>query len=363
MRGSTALAFWAIALSVACVWASGCGGDGDTPAPPSEQAFERPSKLWPDVDPPPEASGSAKGSLSEPATTGDTPATTGDTPATTGDTPATTGDTPAAPATTPPEAGGGAAPAGAGLDALPAEVKQAAEALAAKTPALTSVAFDIAMEEAPGPAAGGPPMPVTATAKNGRVEAMPPDKVRLEGTGDMGGQAAKILMVMNGAQTWIQASDASSGQPLQVIKLDLSAMGEGQTSGGPMPFVSPKCDAVLGQLAEEANFASVTDADLDGEACQMFEGKGAGVTTRVWASKADGMIRRVQDVDASGNTVSDTRVSNIEVNPSLDAARFAYTPPEGVQVMDMGELMKQMLQGMGEAMKQGMGEALQGATP
>jgi len=193
---------------------------------------------------------------------------------------------------------------------------------------------------------------------------MPPDKVRLEGTGDMGGQAAKILMVMNGAQTYIQASDASSGQPLQVIKMDLAAMGgDAQTSGSPMPFVSPKCDAVLGQLAEEANFATVSDADLDGEACQMFEGKGAGVTTRVWASKADGMIRRVQDVDASGNTVSDTRVSNIEVNPSLDAARFAYTPPEGVQVMDMGELMKQMLQGMGEAMKQGMGEALQGATP
>jgi outer membrane lipoprotein-sorting protein len=263
---------------------------------------------------------------------------------------------------TPPAGGEG----GAGLDGQPAAVKQAAAALSAKTPAVQSVAFDIKTTEASSPAAAaGPPMP--GPPQEGHVEAMPPDKMRLEGTGDMGGKPAKILMVMNGSKTWIQASDPDTGQPAQVITMDLSSMPGAKASGGGMPFVSPCCNAVLAQLAEETAFESVSDADLDGEACQVFEGKGTGTTTRAWFSKADGMLRRIQEADADGNVTSDTRISNIQVNPTLAAARFDYTPPDGVPVMDMAELMKQMMEGLGEAMKQGMqgmgGAAPEGATP
>jgi outer membrane lipoprotein-sorting protein len=178
----------------------------------------------------------------------------------------------------------------------------------------------------------------------------------------MGGKPAKILMVMNGSKTWIQASDPDTGQPAQVITMDLSSMPGGKASGGGMPFVSPRCDAVLTQLGEDVTFESASDASLEGKVCKMFEGKGPDGTTQVWFSQSDGMIRRIRKTDADGNAISDTRVTNIQVNPTLAAARFDYTPPDGVPVMDMAELMKKMMEGMGEAMKQGM-QGLGGAAP
>jgi outer membrane lipoprotein-sorting protein len=365
MRNRTATRLWAVALGLACVWAAGCGsGDTGTPAPSGDQ-LARPARLWPEAPDPPEPSPGVKGSLTEGESTGTTaPPAEGTAPAPegTGGTaePAGGGSTTTEPSGTAPTGTGGAA-GGAGLGALPAEVQQAAAALAAKTPAFQSVAFDITAKQAAAPAAGGPPMPGPPTS--GHVEVMPPDKVRIEGIGEMNGQQSKMLMVINGPQTWIEVSDPGTGQPAQVLKMDLSAMPGAKTSGGPMPFASPKCDAVLAEMAKETPFQSVTDADLDGEACRMFEGKGAGGTTRVWFSTADGMVRRVQQLDADGNEASDVRVSNIEMNPSVAASQFEYTPPDGVPVMDMAELMKQMMQGMGEALQQGPGGGLPGAAP
>ena len=362
MRSRTAIPLWTVTLGMVCLWAVGCGsGEGEAP-PPSKETLQRPSRLWPDVPEPPEPRQGVTGSLTAPA--GETAGT--ETPAAgeaegggaaAGET--STGGT-STPGTAAPAAGGSA---GAGLDALPAAVKQAASALSAKAPAIQAVAFDIAVTESGGPAAAGPPMP--GPPQDGHVEAMPPDKMRIEGTGDMNGKPAKLLMIMNGSKTWIQASDPATGQTSQVIKMDLSAMPGAKASSGPMPFVSPRCDAVLGQMAKETTFESVSDSSLNNEVCKMFEGKGADGTTRVWFSQADGMIRRIQELDGAGSTTSDTRISNIQVNPSLAASRFDYTPPDGVPVMDMGELMKQMMQGMGEAMKEGMksmGEAMQPGT-
>jgi len=361
MASRTAIFLWTAVLGMVCLWTAGCGsGEGESP-PSSGEALQRPARLWPDVPPPPEPRQGVTGSLTAPAG-GTEGATTGAETSTGGTEGTTTGtETPAGGTST---EGGAASPAGGaaggGIDALPAAVKQAAAALSAKAPAVQTVAFDIATTESGGPAAaGGPPMP--SPPQNGHVEAMPPDKVRIEGTGDMNGKPAKLLMVMNGSKTWIEVSDPATGQPAQVVTMDLSSMPGAKASGSAVPFISPRCDAVLGQLAGETAFESVSDASLNNEVCQMFEGKGADGTTRVWFSQADGMLRRLQQMDGNGNTVSDTRISNIQANPTLAASRFDYTPPDGVPVVDMAELMKQMMEGMGEAMKEGM-KSLGGAT-
>lgn len=370
MASRTAVSLGTVLVGVACLMAAGCGGEDGQAPPTEEEQFELPARLWPDVTDPPQPRDGVTGSLTAPtgeeAAGGGTQGTATETGTGEGAEPAggspgggetaTGGTASAATATT--TGGGAGTPA-----ALPPAVQQAASELSAKAPDIQSVAFDIQVTESGGPAAaGGPPMP--GPPQDGRVEAMPPDKVRIEGTGDMQGKPAKILMVMNGSTTWIQASDPTTGQPAQVIKMDLSAMPGAKTSGGPVPFVSPRCDAVLAQMAGDTTFQSAAEASLDNEVCKMFEGKGANGTTQVWFSQADGLIRRVKEMDADGNTTSDVRVSNIEVNPSIAASRFEYTPPDGVPVMDMGELMKQMMEGMGEAMKQGMQNmGGQGAAP
>jgi outer membrane lipoprotein-sorting protein len=367
MASRTAMFWCTVLLGVACLLAAGCGS-GDSPAPPEgkKDTLERESRLWPDVPPPPEPRQGVTGSLTPPtgeeaaegATEGTEGTETGEgagegaEPAGGGET-TTGGTTSGGSATT---SGGGSA--GATMASLPAAVRQAASALSAKAPDVQSVAFDMEIVEEGGPqVSGGPPMP--GPPEKGHVEAMPPDKIRIEGTGDMQGKPAKILMVMNGSKMWLEAGDPATGQPAQVITMDLSAMPGAKTSGSPVPFVSPRCDAVLGQLAGEVAFRTAGDANLNNELCKTFEGPSADGTTRVWFSQSDGLVRRIQEMDANGNTTNDVRISNIQVNPSLAATRFDYTPPDGVPVMDMAELMKQMMEGMGEAMKQGM----QGATP
>ncbi len=346
MASRTAVFLCTVLVGMACLMAAGCGGEDGQAPPTDEEQLERPSRLWPDVPPPPEPRQGVSGSLTPPtgeeaaqgATEGTEGAETGageDAGEGAGEGAETGGgETPTGGTTS-----GGDGSAGAAFGSLPAAVKQAASELSAKAPDIRSVAFDIQVEESASPAAGGgPPMP--GPPQNGHVEAMPPDKVRIEGTGDMQGKPAKMLMVMNGSTTWIQASDPTTGQPAQVIKVDLSSMPGAKTSGGPVPFVSPRCDAVLAQMAGETTFESAADASLNNEVCKLFEGKGPNGTTQVWFSQSDGLIRRAKKTDGDGNTTSDVRVSNIQMNPSLAASRFAYTPPDGVPVMDMGDLMK-----------------------
>jgi len=60
MRSRTAILLWAAALGLASVWVVGCGsGEGEEPAPAEGRAFKRPTRLWPDVPPPPEPSADA----------------------------------------------------------------------------------------------------------------------------------------------------------------------------------------------------------------------------------------------------------------------------------------------------------------
>jgi hypothetical protein len=181
---------------------------------------------------------------------------------------------------------------------------------------------------------------------------------------EVGDQQVKMLMVKKGPKMWIEMRDASTNEPKQVVKMDLSAMPGGQvTNEGPLAAGTPTAGPVLGDLGRRVAFDSVRDEDLDGEPCKVFEGKErnpkAGAqpkTTRVWFSMKDGMVRRIQEVDAASQTITDMRISNIEANPPLPMSRFDYTPPAGVPVIDMTEMLKQMMEGLGKAVEQGAQE-------
>jgi outer membrane lipoprotein-sorting protein len=198
---------------------------------------------------------------------------------------------------------------------------------------------------------------------NGRVEAIPPDRFRIEGTSEANGQEVKMLIVMNGPQMWMEMRDAASDEVQQVVKMDLGAMpGAPAESPSPTGSTSPDVTNVLSELSKTVAFESVRDETLDGEPCKVFEGKSleadAGPETlRVWIGTSDGLVRRMQRADASGNVTEDLRVTNMETNPPLPLSRFEYTPPVGVPVMDMGEMLKQMMEGMGEAMGAAVEEA------
>jgi outer membrane lipoprotein-sorting protein len=321
-------------LVLLLVWAGGCSGGSGTPeeqAKADTENLQRPRQLLPDVEPLPPTG--ALGQAGAPATPG----------------------APGAPGT-----GTGAPAAPAPVVALPAELQQAAQELTAKSPTIRTVAFEIRGSRAKDAAAtpgGGPEPPL-----NGRVEAAPPDRIRIEGTGEMEGQEVKMLTVMNGPKMWLEIRDAATNEPKQVIKMDLAAMpGAEVTNEGPMAAATPTAGAFLGNLGRQVAFDTVRDESLDGEPCKVFEGKErnpeAGAqpkTTRVWFSTKDGMVRRIQEADAAGQTLTDLRISNIEANPPIPMSRFEYAPPAGVPVIDMAEMFKQMMEGMGKTMQEGL---------
>jgi outer membrane lipoprotein-sorting protein len=54
-------------------------------------------------------------------------------------------------------------------------------------------------------------------------------------------------------------------------------------------------------------------------------------------AKDSGIQVRSILMDADGDPVLTTNYSDITVNPELDPKRFDYTPPPGVEVIDMGD--------------------------
>lgn len=330
-------AFGLLAIALPAVWAAGCKGTSDSAVAKDEQAagedglLERPRQLLPDVEALPPTGG-----LAAPAE-------------------------PAAPAPSAPAAETvAAAPAPAVAVALPAAVQQAADELAAKSPTIRTVAFNLSgtrtTTDDAAPGMPGPPL-------NGRFEAVPPNQFRIEGTSEMAGREVKVLMVINGPAMWMEIREAASDQVKQVIKMDLEAMpGATQTeSTSPTGSASPDVASVLANMGKEFAFEAVRDETLDDEACKVFEGKKRDETVRVWFSTTDGLVRRVQHADASDKVTEDIRITNIETNLPLPMSRFEYTPPAGVPVMDMSELLKQTMEGLGGDAEEAVAEP--GETP
>ena len=86
----------------------------------------------------------------------------------------------------------------------------------------------------------------------------------------------------------------------------------------------------------------LADENVEGIPAWVIEAKpkSAGVEalpakTLYHFSRADGiMIRRVQ-FDDQGKMTESTTFSNVRLNPELDEKRFEFTPPEGVEILDL----------------------------
>ncbi len=253
-----------------------------------------------------------------------------------------------------PAAGAGAPARQVTLSDLPDAVRATAEALAGKAPATQAVAFDFALEKAETPgAAGGPPMPEPAA---GRVQMLLPDRMRIDGTGAANGTEMEMTVVMNQGVLWMEARDPNTDLVQTVVKFDMNALGGAMSGPSPMEEFAPMPEHILTAHAQQYTFTDVRDDTVGGTPCKVFEGtaKGQGAEAAkvlIWIGTEDGLMRKRQTQDAAGTPIETVTLSNIDTNPSIATAVFDYSPPADVEVMDMGEMMKAMIQGMGEAME------------
>jgi outer membrane lipoprotein-sorting protein len=83
------------------------------------------------------------------------------------------------------------------------------------------------------------------------------------------------------------------------------------------------------------------DEKVDGQATFVIEAtpKSAGprpyANSKMFFAKDSGIMVKMVGVDTGGNEVMTMKVSDVKRDPKIDADRFVFKAPEGVQVMDM----------------------------
>jgi outer membrane lipoprotein-sorting protein len=103
-------------------------------------------------------------------------------------------------------------------------------------------------------------------------------------------------------------------------------------------------------VLDQSSVKLIGEENLDGEPVFHFEGttstqfmaQGKPVTRKIeaWVSTKDGLPRKT--IEHSENTVGTTVYKNVKTNIEVKPEMFKFTPPEGVEVVDMNvEMRKQ----------------------
>lgn len=92
--------------------------------------------------------------------------------------------------------------------------------------------------------------------------------------------------------------------------------------------------------------------NLDGEDVYVFEGKSSQVEEKglegfkpgkikMYIGTNDGILRKMITYDLKDNEMTAQRYKNIKLNQDIPDSTFVFTPPEGTQVVDMTDMMKE----------------------
>jgi outer membrane lipoprotein-sorting protein len=105
----------------------------------------------------------------------------------------------------------------------------------------------------------------------------------------------------------------------------------------PLTILDPKSVKLLGKEtldgAEVYHFAGTTSTQL------LAMGEPVVRKLEAWIAIADGLPRKTVEF-APDETVVTTVYTNVKLNPQFSAEDFRFTPPDGVEVLDMNAEMK-----------------------
>lgn len=175
----------------------------------------------------------------------------------------------------------------------------------------------------------------------GKMLFQAPKKNRMEIDMDLGNMKMQQTVVSDGKTVWTY-------QPMikMVSKIDLEKViaatgvdkaGQQASSDITKPFGSLKPDTVKLLGTEE----------LDGVKAVVFEGMPQTgelpnmpfkfSKMKIWVRADDGLLHKMVWFDENGKEIMSQTCVNIQTGIDIPASKFEFTPPEGVQVMDMTE--------------------------
>lgn len=242
----------------------------------------------------------------------------------------------------------------AAAPADPAATKAAIEAVKASAGALTTLEADqtISMD-----------VMGAAMTLQGHLAVLKPDLIKFNmepvlpagqsGQNDMMAAMMKMTVYMDKTTVWIHMPEANMVQKFdKSVYQDGSGQGMNLQAGSDPSKVLDDLDPETVQLLGEETF--------DGAGCYVFQGKlpkpasmaGAEAlpdSMKIWIGKGDGLARKTEAYLTDGKLAMSATLSNIKTGVPLSPAAFAFTPPAGVQVMDMTEMLRGQMQGQQSA--------------
>jgi outer membrane lipoprotein-sorting protein/peroxiredoxin len=208
------------------------------------------------------------------------------------------------------------------------------------------------------------------TTTDGRMEVRG-NLMRNEMSMNVMGQAMSMLTVLDPeGMTWVETHALGQRIVMKMDMRELAGAGGAAAGLGAMNPLQGETSVDPGQLvrmlSEQPDVVYVGRQEVEGvevlgfempfgdELGQMFDPMGqweeAGLTPerlQILISPADGFPRLWQVVDPAGKALVSMIYKDVQINPELPDGRFAYTPPEGAQVMDMTAMAGGLLQGQG----------------
>ncbi len=195
----------------------------------------------------------------------------------------------------------------------------------------------------------------------GRMMASGDGRMRVEMTQDMPGMGAmKSTVVMDGELFWIHTD---AGMMNTVIRGTKKEMDEMMAKQGGMAGMGNDFDLSrqVAQLQKSFTFDEIEEGiEVDGKSAfgvagsmnsaEKGEGQGPAAAIRglgvkrcrlVFLNEND-LLVGIDMLDGNGKPLSSQRMRNHDFQPKFTDDTFKFVPPEGVQVMNIADLMRQM---------------------
>lgn len=206
--------------------------------------------------------------------------------------------------------------------------------------------------------------------QKGKMQLLVPDEFRLEMTMEVMGQKMQVLAVRAGKTMYTETRGTPAGT--MVMKMDIEQM-EKQTGqapggmgggGGQMMGGNPREELKhLRGLAGLKYLGTEKIGDVDtyvfevpwksmvGENTAALQAQQPGGMqlnfdkVKIYLGQKHGITRKTLMFTPEGKEVFSVLMENVKINQGIDPKAFAYTPPAGVEVIDMTEMASQVMKG------------------
>jgi outer membrane lipoprotein-sorting protein len=185
----------------------------------------------------------------------------------------------------------------------------------------------------------------------GPVLVAKPRRSRIETSMDLGRMKMEQIVISDGSTIWTYQPTLKMVHKIDAEKVAAATgMDDAAQTGGdimqPLRGLEPKSIKLL--RTEQIDEANAYVLEGSPRVANMPQLPFRPERIRIWIEADHGLLRKVVMFDAEGAEMMSQNYDNIEVNVDVPDEKFQFTPPEGVQVLDMTEGVINMLRGLKE---------------